>query len=144
MEELAPILTSFHGAISRRTFWIGAVVLIVAGFIAGLIPYLGTLASFALLYPWTCLAMQRLRDMGRPAGLALIPVGLCAVSAILATVTAASTLNPALLGVAFLIGGLTIIVGTVAMLVALAFLLWIGLTPGKSEGGQRFSDSLRG
>jgi uncharacterized membrane protein YhaH (DUF805 family) len=57
MEELASILTSFEGAISRRTFWIGAAVLIVASLVLGWIPYLGMLVSFALLYPWTCLAM---------------------------------------------------------------------------------------
>ncbi|NIJ18371.1 uncharacterized membrane protein YhaH (DUF805 family) [Sphingomonas naasensis] len=143
MEDLVPILTSFHGAISRRTFWIGAAVLIVASIVLGLIPYLGTIASLALLYPWTCLAMQRLRDMERPVGLALIPVGLAAISAVLGIVTMVSMFNPMLIGLALMVGGLTVLVGTISMLVAIAFLLWIGLTPGKSDAGQPFLGGLR-
>lgn len=137
MEQLVPALTSFGGSISRQTFWIGVAALVVASLVFGLIPYLGTIASFALLYPWTCLAMQRLRDMGRAPALALIPVGLTAISTVFAMLTAASVLNPALFGLAMLIGGLTVMVGMISMLVAIGFLLWIGLTPGKSDGDRR-------
>ncbi len=133
MEELVPALTSFGGSISRKTFWIGVGALVVASLVLGLIPYLGMVAPFALLYPWTCLAMQRLRDMGRAPALALIPVALSAVSTILALLTAASAVNPALIGVALLVGGMTVVVGMIAMVVAIGFLLWIGLTPGASD-----------
>jgi hypothetical protein len=81
--------------------------------------------------------------MGRAPALALIPVGLCGVSTLLGIVTAASVLNPVFLGVAVLFGGLTILVGTISMLIAIGFLLWIGLTPGSITDDQLFTGGLR-
>lgn len=143
MQDLVPVLTSYEGSISRRTFWTAAIVLMVAGLVLGFVPYVGALATMLLLYPWTCLAMQRLRDMGRPAGLAFVPAALCVVSALLGIAMTASVTNPALFGVAMMLGGITVLVGMIAAIVGLAFLLWIGLTPGKGEDADTLSRDTR-
>ena len=133
MQDLLPLYTSAHGSVSRRDFWIAAAVLLAAGIVLGFIPIIGSIASILLLYPWTCLAMRRLRDMGRAPAIALLPIGLCTVSALLAIVTAASIANPVLLGTAMVIGGIAVLVGTLSMILALLFLIWIGLAPGQHE-----------
>lgn len=128
MPDLLPLLVSTDGVASRRDFWIAAAVLLVAGIILGFIPVVGVIASLALLYPWTCLSMQRLRDMGRSPRLALIPVAFCCISGLLGLVTLMGASNPAMLAATVMLAGVTLLVSSIAMLVALAFLLWIGLS----------------
>jgi hypothetical protein len=45
--------------------------------------------------------------------------------------------------VAVLFGGLTIVIGMVSMFVAIGFLIWIGVTPGKNESDPLFTGGLR-
>lgn len=125
MEKLVPLLTTTHGEINQRDFWIGAAVLFGAGVVANLVPYLGTVASLLLLYPWACLALKRLRDVGRPESLAGVPV-LLGLLSIIASLLAGFGLmvSAALAGVLLATGGL-------AGLLALAFLVWLGLTPSR-------------
>lgn len=133
MHDLLPLFASPEGSASRRDFWTGAAVLLVAGIALGLIPAVGTIASLALLYPWTCLSMQRLRDMGRSPRLALIPLGFCSISGLLGVIVLMGASNPATLAATFMLAGVTLLVSSVAMLVALAFLLWLGLSTGSSD-----------
>ena len=133
MPDLLPLLVSTDGVASRRDFWIAAAVLLIAGIVFGLLPIIGALASLALLYPWTCLSMQRLRDMGRSPRLALIPLSFCCISGLLGLVTLMGAGNPAMLAATVMLAGVTLLVSSIAMLVAVAFLLWIGLSTGSSD-----------
>lgn len=125
MENFIPLFTETRGEIGQRDFWIGAAVLFAAGLVANLIPFVGTFVALALLYPWTCLALKRLRDAGRPASLAVVPLllGLFSIAGSLLAV-AALTLSAALAGLLLSAGG-------VAGLLALAFIVWLGLTPSR-------------
>ncbi|MGK6325331.1 hypothetical protein ACMGDM_19870 [Sphingomonas sp. DT-51] len=133
MTDLLPLLTSANGTATRGEFLISAFALIVAGLVIGLVPVVGPIASLALLYPWTCLSMRRLADMGRPKALALIPLSLCGVAGALGLLTFAGASNPAALGATLMFAGFTLLVSSVAGLVALGFLVWIGLSNSKPE-----------
>lgn len=133
MHDLIPLFTTCRGTASRGEFWRAGGLLFVGGFILSLAPLLGNVVPLLLLYPWTCLAMGRLRDMGRPPSFALAPAALCGVAALLGLGTAISAANPAQWGTALFLGGITVLIATLALLVACAFLLWIGLTPGLTE-----------
>lgn len=135
MTNIFSMLTGFDGTVSRQDFWTGVLVLVCVGAIGAFVPVLGSVASLALLYPWTCLAMKRLRHMNRPVGIVLVPLGLCAAAVILGLVVAIGARTPALYAAAFVAGGLALIVGSLATLVAISFLLWIGLTPGDGDCG---------
>lgn len=124
---------SAQGRIGRRDFWIGAAGLIVVGLVAGLIPVAGALASLALIFPWTCLMAKRLHDLGHSAWLALIAAVPAAISGALGLFTALAASNIATLGVAMASAGLALTVSTLALLVSLGFLLWVGLKPGEAS-----------
>jgi uncharacterized membrane protein YhaH (DUF805 family) len=89
-------------------------------------------ASLALLYPWTCLTAKRLHDFGKSAWLVLIPAVPTAASAVLALVTTLAFSNVATMGAGIAAAGLALLVSTVAILVSLAFLLWVGIKDGDS------------
>jgi uncharacterized membrane protein YhaH (DUF805 family) len=131
MRQLVRLLTSANGSATRGQFLVGGLALIAAGLVFGLIPVAGPIAVLALLYPWTCLSMRRLTDMGRSRRLALIPIGLCGVSGTLGVVTFAGASNPATIGATLMFAGLTLLVSSVAGLVAIAFLAWIALSDSK-------------
>lgn len=62
----------YQGTANRPTFWyfflFNFVILFAAGFIFGLfgLPFLAYLVALAILCPYFCLAMRRLRDAGFP------------------------------------------------------------------------------
>lgn len=142
------LFLSAEGRINRQTFWVGIAATFVASMVAGALPLIGGLVKLALLWPQVCLNAKRLHDMGRTGWLMLVPV---------AVAVAAMSLAMAFGGAAFLGAGLLHHMGAnlaghgafaaglgaaggfmaVAMLVGLAFLLWIGLTPGEA-GDNRF------
>lgn len=125
MENFIPLFTETRGEIGQRDFWIGAAVLLAAGLVANLIPFVGSIVSLALLYPWTSLALKRLRHAGRPASLAVVPLllGLFSITG--------SLLAGAALTVSAALAGLVLSASGVAGLLALAFLVWLGLTPSR-------------
>lgn len=123
------LFLSIDGRIGRKDFWLGAAVLIGAGLVGGLIPVAGPLVSLALIVPWTCLTAKRLHDFGRSGWLVLAAVVPSTISAAMALFTALATANVATLGLAFAGASLTLMVSTLAMLVSLGFLLWVGLKP---------------
>ncbi|MDT8758781.1 hypothetical protein MZO42_08725 [Sphingomonas psychrotolerans] len=137
MENIVALLTSPGGTASRREFWIGGAILIGVNIVLNLVPLVGALARLALLYPWTCLSMARLNDMGHSPRLALLPLGFCAVAGLLGLITAIGMSNPALFASALMLAGVTLLVSSMAALVAIAFLLWLGLTPGATETAVR-------
>ena len=81
------ILTSSEGRIPRSQWWAGAVVLIVIGVVLGMLivwlfgpTTIGLLATLVLqvvlLYPSYAISAKRFQDRNKPAGLALIGIGL--------------------------------------------------------------------
>jgi uncharacterized membrane protein YhaH (DUF805 family) len=124
------LFLGFSGRTSKRDFWIGFAALFAAGFAASLVPLVGALASLALLYPWTALVTKRLHDFGRSGWLVLIPTLPAALSGTLAVYGALAMSNAATLGSALAVAGFALLVSTIAMLVGLAFLLWVGLSAG--------------
>lgn len=124
------ILLAHGGRINRKIFWTGVAILVVASLVLGSLPGVGTVLSLALLYPWTCLLIKRLHDFGRSGLLVMVPLLPTAVAALLSVwITFAASFSGSSAGV-FAAAGLAATFGLVAMLIALAFLLWVGLKPG--------------
>lgn len=144
------LLFSFEGRTRRSHFWIGWLICLGVGVVAGWIPILGGLISLALIWPNLAIAVKRLHDMGKTGWLVAIPWVVSIVGTIVAismigitAVTSAGALDEgdplaimALLGPALGLFGLL-------MLVNLGFLLWIGLSDGQS-GDNRFGPNPKG
>ena len=141
---------SFEGRTRRSHFWIGWLVCLGAGVVAGWLPLIGLVISIALIWPNLAITVKRLHDMGHTGWLAAIPYvvgiigGIAAISMMGATaIMNASALEAedpaaimALLGPAF---GLFALI----FLVALGFLLWVGLTDSQ-RGDNRFGPNPKG
>jgi uncharacterized membrane protein YhaH (DUF805 family) len=144
------LLFSFEGRTRRSHFWIGWLICLGVGVVAGWIPVLGGLISLALIWPNLAIAVKRLHDMGQSGWLVAIPWVVSVVGTIAAfsmigitAFTNAAALDEgdplaimALLGPALGLFGLL-------MLVNLGFLLWIGLSDGRS-GDNRFGPNPKG
>ncbi|MDI1281269.1 DUF805 domain-containing protein [Brevundimonas sp.] len=141
------LLFSFEGRIRRQHFWIGWLILLGAGVVAGWIPILGGLIGLALIWPNLAIAVKRLHDMGQSGWLVAIPwvvtlvalfvgVGAIGFSAI-ANATALENEDPA--AIFALLAPALGMVGLIC-LVNLGFLLWIGLTPG-TNGENRYGSN---
>ena len=63
--DLQKLLLSYDGRISRQPYWIGTLVLLGAGVVAGFIPLVNLLFPLASIYVWVCLYNKRLHDLGR-------------------------------------------------------------------------------
>ncbi|MBP6876451.1 MAG: DUF805 domain-containing protein [Phenylobacterium sp.] len=122
---------SGRGRIGRAQFWIGAAGLICVGVVAGLIPVVGALASLALIYPWACLAAKRLHDFGRSGLLVLVAAVPAVVAGAFSLFTALAASNLGTIGMALAGASLSLAVSTMALLVWLGFVLWVGLEPGQ-------------
>jgi len=131
------------GRISRQQFWIGALILLGAGVVAGWIPLVNVVAFFVSLYVWACLYAKRLHDMGKSGWLTAIPVGLFILASMLAAgivggLAASGAFNTHNVTPAAVMGvGLTGVLFGLVMLIAIAFALWVGLTPGE-PGANRY------
>ncbi len=128
-----PLFLSLDGRIGRKDFCIGAVALIGVGVLANLLPIVGPLVSLVLIVPWTCLLVKRLHDFGRSGWLVLIALVPAAGAAALGRFTALDASNAATMGAAFAGAGLTLVVSSVALIVSLGFLIWVGAKPGDRQ-----------
>lgn len=107
--------------------------------VLGLIPVIGQLIGLLMLYLWVCLGAKRLHDMGKSGWLMIVPFALQLVGMILAFMSVGGAMMAGAVGgdsavAAGVMGG-----GLVVMLcglASLAFLIWIGATPGQSEANQ--------
>jgi uncharacterized membrane protein YhaH (DUF805 family) len=138
------LLFSFEGRTRRSHFWIGWLICLGVGVVAGWIPLIGFVISIALIWPNLAITVKRLHDMGHTGWLAAIPYGIGVVGSIVAfsmigmsAIMNAAALEQedpvailALIGPAFGLFGLL-------LLVSLGFLLWIGLTDSQ-RGPNRF------
>lgn len=126
-----------NGRIGQKDFWIGWLILLVGGFVLGLIPIIGILVAFANIYFSVCLYAKRLHDMGKTAWLMLIPFGVSIVGMVIAFAAGGAAIFAGSMGgdaaaAAGAAGGM-IIAGLVFLLifvVSIGFLLWIGLSKG--------------
>lgn len=144
------LLFKFEGRTRRSHFWIGWLILLGVGVVAGWIPILGGLLSLLLIWPNTAIAVKRLHDMGQTGWLVLIPwvvsIGgiIMGISMIgLSAIMNASALDQgdpvaimALVGPALGLFGLL-------FLVNFGFLLWIGLSDSQ-RGDNRFGPNPKG
>ena len=120
---------SANGRIGQKDFWIGFLILFVAGFILGLIPFLGMIISIALIYPWVCLYSKRLHDFGKTGWLAAVPFGIWLIAGVLAVFAGGA----AMMGVASgneaaAAGGMMAGLAGMGLVMMLAFVAWIGFT----------------
>lgn len=144
------MLFSFEGRLRRSHFWIGWLILLGVGVVAGWIPFLGAVLSLLLIWPNLAISVKRLHDMGHTGWLVVIPWIVSIVGGVFAfsmmgmsaIMNAAALENEdpyaimALIGPAFGLFGLL-------LLVNLGFLLWIGLTDSQ-KGANRFGPNPKG
>lgn len=141
------MLFSFEGRIRRQHFWIGWLILLGAGVVAGWIPILGGLIGLLLIWPNLAIAVKRLHDMGQSGWLVAIPwvVTIVALFVGVGTIGFSAFANSAALeredpaAIWALIAPAFGMVGLI-LLVNLGFLLWIGLTPGTNGDNRYGSD----
>jgi uncharacterized membrane protein YhaH (DUF805 family) len=141
------LLFSFEGRTRRSHFWIGWLICLGVGVVAGWIPILGGLISLALIWPNLAIAVKRLHDMGKSGWLIAIPWVVSVVGTIAAfsmigitAFTNAAALDEGdPLAIMALLGPALGLVGLL-MLVNLGFLLWIGLSDGQ-PGPNRFGSN---
>jgi uncharacterized membrane protein YhaH (DUF805 family) len=141
--DFQKLFLSANGRIGRGEFWIGFVILLVANFIISAlshaVPFIGIL-GLVLLYCSICVYSKRLHDMGHSGWLQVIPMLVFLVGIVIAIAMGGMAMlsgmaggangggNPSaamgalgIAGIVFMIGGL----------VALGFLLWVGLSNGQ-------------
>lgn len=122
------LFSSWDGRIRRSHFWIGMIIVGAANMIAGAIPLLGAILSFLLIAPAGSLAVQRLHDMSRSAKFAIIPLASSAAAVIVSVFTGGALAGFGAAGMLALAPSLLLL--SALLLVNLAFVLWIGFTPG--------------
>jgi uncharacterized membrane protein YhaH (DUF805 family) len=124
------------GRIGQKDFWLGWLILFVAGIVLGMIPLLGMLISLALIYPNVCVFSKRLHDFGKTGWLAAAPYVILLVASVIAMAMGGAAMFSAMsgsaAGTAAAMTGLGLGMGifVLAGLACLAFLLWVGLTKG--------------
>ena len=133
------LFLAWRGRIGRREFWIGFLIVMLASVLFGSLPVIGQIAGLLLLWPQFCIHAKRLHDFGRSAWLMLVPVIVSLVALVLAGVSmfteiadegGVGPIDPTDLGQLMLLFGPALGFLGLALLVGLAFLLWVGLTPG--------------
>ena len=136
------LFLSANGRIGQKDFWIGFLILFVAGLILGMIPVLGMLIGLALIYPNVCLYSKRLHDFGKSGWLAAVPYVILAVAMLIAGLTGGAAMFGAMSGNAAGASaaaaglGMSMLIIVLAGLVGIGFLLWVGLTKGDPASNQ--------
>jgi uncharacterized membrane protein YhaH (DUF805 family) len=141
------LLFSFEGRTRRSHFWIGWLICLGVGVVAGWIPILGGLISLALIWPNLAISVKRLHDMGKTGWLVAIPWVVSIVGTIVAismigitAVTSAGALDDEDPAAIFALIGPALGLFALLALVNLGFLLWIGLSEGQ-PGSNRFGQN---
>ncbi len=148
--DFRTLFLSPAGRVNREDFWISLLILAALDLLVLLVPLVGWLVVLASTYCWVCLYIKRLHDMGKPAWLIAIPYGVWLIPVIAAVVMGGMAVVNGLLngddsGTSFSVlaglGGFLTACG-VTFLVGVAFLLWMGLTPG-DPSDNRYGAPLR-
>lgn len=144
------LLFSFEGRTRRSHFWIGWLICLGVGVVAGWIPLIGFILSIALIWPNLAITVKRLHDMGMSGWLAVIPwvANIVGIIMVFMSVGASVFMNQAALenedpaAVFALLAPMFGILG-ILFLVNLGFLLWIGLTDSK-PGANQYGSNPKG
>jgi uncharacterized membrane protein YhaH (DUF805 family) len=148
--DFRALLLSSAGRVNREDFWISFLVLAGVDLLVLLVPLVGWLVVLASTYCWVCLYIKRLHDMGKPAWLITLPYGVWLIPVVAAVVmggmaAVSGLVNGVDSGTSFSVlaglGGFLTACG-VSFLVGVAFLLWMGLTPGEA-GDNRYGSPPR-
>jgi uncharacterized membrane protein YhaH (DUF805 family) len=137
------LFLSAEGRIGRGEFWAGWCILFVVNMVLHFLPVIGSLIGLLLIYPWVCVYSKRLHDMGRSGWLQIIPTAIffIAVAFMIATslsaiIQAGGAANSSTSAFVAAMGG-SILIFCLWLLVALGFLLWVGISAGQ-PGPNRF------
>ena len=144
------LLFSFEGRTRRSHFWIGWLICLGAGVVAGWIPLIGFLISIALIWPNLAITVKRLHDLGMSGWVAAVPfvaniIGFVMIfvsvgASVFMNATALENEDPA--AILALIGPAIGILGLL-LLVNFGFLLWVGLVDGK-PGSNKYGSNPKG
>jgi uncharacterized membrane protein YhaH (DUF805 family) len=131
---------SAEGRVGQKDFWLAAAILFVFGVVAHAAIGIGTLLWLLSTYCWICLYSKRLHDIGRSGWVQIVPwvlgwflIGAGLVMGLGGLVGLMFSGLPHFLG-GMVVGGVAIGLGFVFLsgLMHLLFLLWLGLTPGRT------------
>ena len=144
------LLFSFEGRTRRSHFWIGWLICLGVGVVAGWIPPLAGLVSLLLIWPNVAITVKRLHDMGHSGWLAAIPwvvniVGVCFAVFIIgfSAIFNSAALDREEPAAIFALLGPAIGIVLLLTLVNLGFLLWVGVTDSQ-PGDNRFGPNPKG
>ena len=140
------LFLSPDGRISRQTFWIGVLILLGVNVLLGWIPLVGFFVWAVSVYCGVCINSKRLHDMGRSGWLQAVPWAVWVVAMVIGLAVGGASMmagwaggahssNAMMMGAAGGFGLMMVLV-SLAMLVFLGFLLWVGLTPGQPEANK--------
>ena len=129
-----------NGRIGQKDFWVAWVILLVATLISRIIPVLGIVLGIILIYPTVCIYSKRLHDFGKSGWLTVIPYTVFSAALVIGAVTGGAAMmasigapGSAAAGAAAVGGfGVVILLMLVAGIIAIGFLLWVGLSKGDS------------
>lgn len=121
------------GRIGQKDYWIGFGILFAVNVVFSWAPPIGFIVSLAAIYAGVCVASKRLHDMDRSGWLAAIPYGAYAAAIVFSLVSLVGAM-----GAAHYDNGLGVMAGfgsmgllwTLAFLLNLGFVIWLGVTPG--------------
>ena len=136
------LFLSAKGRIGQKDFWIGFLILFVAGIVLGMIPFLGMIIGLALIYPMVCVLSKRLHDFGKTGWLAAVPYAIFAVGMVIVMIAGGAAMFGAASGSAAGTGGAMAafgavgVVGLLAFVAYIGFILWVGLSKGDPATNQ--------
>ncbi len=144
------LLFSFEGRTRRSHFWIGWLICLGVGVVAGWIPLIGFFISIALIWPNLAITVKRLHDLGMSGWIAAVPfvaniIGFVMIfvsvgASVFMNATALENEDPA--AILALVGPAIGILGLL-FLVNFGFLLWVGLVDGK-PGSNKYGSNPKG
>lgn len=123
-----------NGRIGQKDYWIGFGIVFAAGLVLGWLPVIGLLFSLAAVYVGVCVSSKRLHDMGRSGWLAAIPYSAYVAAMVLSFVSIMGALGAAHYdnGFGAMAGfGAAGLLWTLAFVLNVAFVIWLGTTPGQ-------------
>lgn len=147
--DIANILTSTSGRISRSQWWAGIIILVVTSLVVNLLlvyvlqimfttagRLISLIVQLALAYPFYAVCAKRFHDRDKPGSLAWIFVVLSILSALLGLF--------GLIGNPFAPNALDYIIGVLTLIIAIWYLVELGILSGTVGTNTYGPDPLAG